>query len=275
MGLFMEESARAGRASMRQKGANCVSDGVSQVALREWRAEFSRPATLPALVGVGILLTILAPFETGALLRPLPRFAYWLVLAGLTYSVGIVVSAMVARVVRRLSRWPRLALQALAVGAAVSVVVLGLNAAVFGYWPGPRALLLSIGNVMGIAAVITYLLSLPTETAAADPTPPPLLDRLPLDKRGPILALTVEDHYTRVRTTKGTHLVLMRLGDAIREVGETPGARVHRSHWAAWGQVTAARREGDRAILTLTDGAEVPVSRANLAKVRDAGLLAR
>jgi DNA-binding LytR/AlgR family response regulator len=37
--------------------------------------------------------------------------------------------------------------------------------------------------------------------------------------------------------------------------------------------VTAARREGDRAILTIVDGTEIPVSRSNVPGLREEGLL--
>jgi len=70
-------------------------------------------------------------------------------------------------------------------------------------------------------------------------------------------------------------MVLMRLSDAMKETGDLPGAQVHRSHWVAFSAVRAARRDGDRAILTLTSGVEIPVSRANLPKVKEAGLLPR
>lgn len=70
-------------------------------------------------------------------------------------------------------------------------------------------------------------------------------------------------------------MVLMRLSDAMKETGNIPGAQVHRSHWVAFKAVTAARREGDRAILTLSSGVDIPVSRANLSKVKEAGLLPR
>ncbi|MDR9427029.1 MAG: hypothetical protein RI538_08240 [Salibaculum sp.] len=53
---------------------------------------------------------------------------------------------------------------------------------------------------------------------------------------------------------------LMRLADAMREVGDTRGAQVHRVHLVAFDQVRAARREGDR---------------TNLPKVKEAGLLPR
>ncbi|MGB1209445.1 MAG: LytTR family DNA-binding domain-containing protein, partial [Paracoccaceae bacterium] len=63
--------------------------------------------------------------------------------------------------------------------------------------------------------------------------------------------------------------------DAIREVGTTPGLQVHRSHWVALSAITAARRDKDRAILTLCSGDDIPVSRANIPKVKEAGLLPR
>jgi DNA-binding LytR/AlgR family response regulator len=102
-----------------------------------------------------------------------------------------------------------------------------------------------------------------------------LLDRLPLDKRGPLVSISVEDHYVRVRTAQGEELLLMRLTDAIREVGASKGVQVHRSHWVALDAVRAARREGDRAILTMAHGPEIPVSRTNVPAIREAGLLPR
>jgi DNA-binding LytR/AlgR family response regulator len=98
---------------------------------------------------------------------------------------------------------------------------------------------------------------------------------LPLQKRAPLVALSVEDHYVRIRTTKGEAMILMQLGDAIREVGDTPGLQVHRSHWVALDQIRAVTRKGDGAIVSLRHGPDVPVSRANLPKLREAGLLPR
>lgn len=124
---------------------------------------------------------------------------------------------------------------------------------------------------LAIAAITRHL----AQTTRAAPAPPPILQRLPLEKRGTLLALSVEDHYVRVHTSQGTEMVLMRLSDAMKETGNIPGAQVHRSHWVAFKAVTAARREGDRAILTLSSGVDIPVSRANLSKVKEAGLLPR
>ena len=79
----------------------------------------------------------------------------------------------------------------------------------------------------------------------------------------------------RVRTTKGEEMILMRLADAIREVGVTPGAQVHRSHWAAFDQVAAVTRDGDRAVLQMTIGGDIPVSRRHIPTIKEAGLLPR
>ncbi|MFW2542530.1 LytTR family DNA-binding domain-containing protein [Primorskyibacter sp. 2E107] len=262
-----------------------MSDEQPQSALREWRAHFSHPVTWVITGGIGLILALAGPFGTDRLLSLPGRMAYWLVLVVATYAAGVLVSAAVRR---RLAGMPTVAavlIEALAIGTAICGVVLGQNALVFGWVPDASEMPEFLGTLFSIALIVTGGLHVaarhrsgppveairPPET----PAPPPILERLPLDKRGALLALSVEDHYVRVQTTRGEELILMRLSDAIREVGDTPGARVHRSHWAAFGQVKAARREGDRAILTMTNGTEVPVSRTNVTRIREAGLLPR
>ena len=44
-------------------------------------------------------------------------------------------------------------------------------------------------------------------------------------------------NYVEVWTERGTHLVLMRLSDAIRETAGENGLQIHRSHWVALGAV--------------------------------------
>jgi len=111
-------------------------------------------------------------------------------------------------------------------------------------------------------------------------TPPPIetkpariLSRLPFEKRGDLVAMTVEDHYVRVTTTKGHEMILIRLTDAIAEVGDVAGLQVHRSHWVALNHIAQVDRDKDRARLTLSNGASVPVSRTYMPQLRQAGLL--
>jgi DNA-binding LytR/AlgR family response regulator len=80
-----------------------------------------------------------------------------------------------------------------------------------------------------------------------------------------------QDHYLRLHTSKGQDLILMRLSDAIAELDGIEGARTHRSWWVARGAVVSAERAEGRATLTLTDGAQAPVSRSYVKPLREAG----
>jgi DNA-binding LytR/AlgR family response regulator len=98
------------------------------------------------------------------------------------------------------------------------------------------------------------------------------LERLPAKLRGAVLyAVSAEDHYLRLHTSKGSDLILMRLADAIGELEGLEGAQTHRSWWVAREAVESARREGERIVLVLKGGTEAPVSRPNLRPLREAG----
>ncbi len=102
-------------------------------------------------------------------------------------------------------------------------------------------------------------------TAAA-----PILDRLPVARRGRLLHLQVRDHYVEIHTDRGSELVLMRFGDALKELGGTEGMQVHRSHWIARAAVKKIVRRAGRTAAFLENGAEVPVSRRYARALRDA-----
>ena len=81
----------------------------------------------------------------------------------------------------------------------------------------------------------------------------------------------MEDHYVRAHTALGSDLVLMRLRDAVAELGDIDGLQVHRSWWVARHAVSDVRRDGRNVRLLLDTGLEAPVSRANVQMLRDAG----
>jgi len=251
-----------------------VSDRHPQSTLREWRAHISQPLAPALLGGVGLLLGLAGPFETLDHLSIVPRVIYWIWLVAACYSAGFFASSL--QPIRHPS-WAYITAAGAATGAAVSILVLLTNLIVFQHLPEWRALPEFVATLFAVCWIVTGLLHLlglhfaPQEQAIS--LSPPILDRLPFNKRGALVALSVEDHYVRIQTVNGEEMVLMRLGDAIRETGDTDGAQVHRSHWVAWTQVVSAKRKGDRAILTMATGQEIPVSRANLAKIKEAGLL--
>ena len=119
-----------------------------------------------------------------------------------------------------------------------------------------------------------------TATAAAPLAPPAgrsvpaLAQRLPVKLQdAAILALQGEDHYVRVHTDRGSDLILLRLSDAIAEMGPTPGARTHRSWWVSKAAVASIRRDNGRIALVLSSGTEAPVSRGYAPELREAGWL--
>ena len=110
------------------------------------------------------------------------------------------------------------------------------------------------------------------EAAAGSAPADAFRQRLPLKYRqAEIWAVSSEDHYLRVHTSAGEHLLLMRLADAMALLAEIEGLQTHRSWWVARAGLSDARRDGQKIVLTLKSGTEAPVSRANIAAVRAAG----
>jgi len=238
----------------------------------------AQPARAASLLGTAAVLTLIEPFNTGEVMRTLPRFAYWAALVGLSYCGGYVASALADRLAPS-NVIKRIAIAGPVTGVIVLALVYLLNGLAVGFWATGRDLAVLSANVIVIAMIVAAVFQIAhhtrDDTATAQPDTPPLLDRLPFDKRAALVSLTVEDHYVRIRTTKGEEMILLRLADAIREVGATRGFQVHRSHWAASDQITLATRKGDGAVLTMAHGPDIPVSRANVAKLKEAGLLPR
>lgn len=245
-----------------------------QLTLREWRMHMAQPARVFALIGAAVILTLVAPFETGAVMAALPRLAYWGVLVFASYGIGYAANLSAKRLApQSLIRCILISGALTGLGALICVYL--LNGLALQYWAIGRDLAVLATNVVVISIVISAIFQVAYAGAENRPerAPPAILDRIAFDKRAALVALSVEDHYVRVRTLRGEEMVLMRLSDAIRETGDVAGLQVHRSHWVALDQVQGATRRGDGAVLTMSHGPEIPVSRANLAKIKDAGLL--
>ncbi len=264
-----------------------MGDGAMQLTLREWREHFFNPIGLVVQACVGAVLGISGPFGTQDTVLILPRILYWIWVVYSTYGIGLFGLTLTQNF---LSTRPVLLQSILAGvlnGATISLYIVSLNHLIFGPTSMPngpytfviRVFLIGFFVTAAGATIASIVYSrqkaVSPEPSSTQPSVVPLLERLPLDKRGDLVALSVEDHYVRIKTTAGVEMILMRLSDAIRETGDAIGDQVHRSHWVSYSHVASARREGDRAILTMKDGSEVPVSRANLPKIREAGLLPR
>jgi hypothetical protein len=115
-------------------------------------------------------------------------------------------------------------------------------------------------------AAITAIAWLVKRPIAPKPRPlsahPEFVARLPHRLRGAtILAVQGEDHYVRIHTARGQHMLLMRLSDALDQLAVLDGAQTHRSWWVAKDAVSDVKRAHGRATLSLANGVDAPVSR--------------
>ena len=239
---------------------------------------------LGAVAATGAFLAFTNPFGATADLPWWGAFLYWSLLVGEGWFGGPWIGSLLRRVAPRLGpfviRMIATPVVALAVTATILVVQVLIGQPVpLDYWP--TLYVLVIGVSAGIAAlgwlvdrafagppgVVTH-----APATGAAPFSVRFLERLPPKLRGAVIyAISAEDHYLRLHTSKGADLILMRLTDAIAELEGLEGAQVHRSWWVARDAVESARREGVKLTLILKGGVEAPVSRPNIRPWREAG----
>jgi hypothetical protein len=228
-------------------------------------------------IALGLFLGVSGAFESGA--APLAvRLPLWVGLMLVGAAMGTSVS-MIAE------RWglydvrPRLTAAALALLMAIPMsVVVWWTVSVIYRLPlvaGTYLYLLPAVLMVSVAMVGLNLLAdgrrNETHAAEAGDAPPRFLERMPLKLRGAELyAVEAEDHYLRLHTSRGSDLVLMRLSDAVAELEGLEGAQTHRSWWVAKAAVVDAKAGDGRAVLTLKDGAQAPVSRSYARALRQA-----
>jgi hypothetical protein len=266
---------------------NFADGGRLQLALRELQVFASSPRFWLTFATVVLIFAISGPFGTSQSMGVLPRFAFWLMLHGIAWSLAVI-CVVGAKVL--LAAHIESSLFRMCIGAIVAAIPIGiaLELILWSWERTPPSLAGFLHNAalslplsllfcllsylaMNGSAAPSAATEMPQQSAAPTGSDAvPLLDRLKPEQRGAILRLTVEDHYTAVTTSRGRALVLIRFADAMKELGETEGMQVHRSHWVAHAHVAELLRDDGRLTLRLKDGAEVPVSRTYGAAVRAA-----
>lgn len=238
-----------------------------QLALREWWAHISQIKVALIMLAVTCVLVLSGPFNTITFPWPI-RIIYWILMVWGTYSIGYFIGVLTDRMLAASPQWMQILGFAGINGIAICLFVLAVNVATFG---GGYANLLFLAELWAVAALISGLMALVNDAQDTQTAQPILLDRLPPPLRGPIIALSAEDHYTRIRTSQGEDLVLITLRDAIREAAPTQGLQIHRSHWVALQHILKAGRSDGNMHVTTTGGHTLPVSRANIPRLRELG----
>lgn len=236
-----------------------------------------------AVVAIGAFLTFTNPFQATSGMPVWGAFLYWTLLVGEGWFGGSLIGRTLARTLPQLPALLNRALATMLVAILVTMTIVVVQYAI--QRPVPASYWLTLyGLVLGISvaiAAVAWLVDraftggpgVVTHAPATTDAAPPVrfLERLPAKLKGAVIyAVSAEDHYLRLHTSKGSDLILMRLSDAISELDGLEGAQTHRSWWVAKDAVDGVRREGDRVVLTLKGGAEAPVSRPNIRPLREA-----
>ncbi|RMB04934.1 LytTR family transcriptional regulator [Eilatimonas milleporae] len=242
-------------------------------------------------VAAGTLLAMSGLYGTDSLGWPLV-WLYWVVLLSLGVWFGMGIRQQLISALPRRTPW---AVHWLAVSLTLTVPMTGLVAlaqTAIGFPVSPEMLanfafkvfvvvlgvtgtrLLAIGTLpVSDREVMTELA--PTGAITEDITgtvPPRFARRLPPKLRGAtIWALSAEDHYVRVYTSKGDDLVLIRLTDAIDEMAGVEGLRTHRSWWVAQSGIDTAQRRTQGSVIVLKNGVKAPVARSRIPAIQAQG----
>ena len=120
----------------------------------------------------------------------------------------------------------------------------------------------------GIQRSADQIVSTAAPSRAPHNAAPAFVRRLSPEKRGELWALTAEQHYLRVYTSRGDDLILMRFSDAVGELAHNDGLQVHRSHWVASAGIERLDDDSGKLFVVLKNGVRLPVSRPNIAAAR-------
>jgi hypothetical protein len=245
---------------------------------RDWARGGWSQTVITGLV-VAVVLAAAGGFETNHI--PLvPRFAYWIGLVLCGVALGLLFRRWLARIPWF---WGRKWLGAAAVGAS-TVVPMSLIVTVSSAWlqhqPAtlwrtwvllPDVIAITLGTIV-LSALVRGGPPGHTRPAPEGAPPAKFLARLPAKLAGAeLFAVEAQDHYLRLHTSKGEDLILMRLSDALAELQGLEGAQTHRSWWVARSALVSAEKAEGRAVLTLRNGIEAPVSRSYARLLREAG----
>jgi len=252
---------------------------------REWAID------LAVITVIGVFLGLIGPFGSYNGAGPEVRIAFWvgnMWIGFLILATTVRLSILIA-LRTDMPIWFAIAL-GVAIGALPLTLILSLFTGLF--WPPAHGRFGTDYVQYGQALVMSepmafgfyYLMgrnwtgpprsaAIPAPRSAPDPGGATgFLDRLPPRLGRELLCLKMEDHYVRAHTTRGSDLILTPLKDAVAELGDE-GLQVHRSWWVAKRAVSEPVAQGRNLYLRLSNGLEVPVSRASVAKLRAAGWL--
>jgi hypothetical protein len=241
---------------------------------RRWRID------LAILLSAGLLMAFLGPFLTGEA-SVLSRTIYWVVCLVGGGLIAIAADELLPRA--KMEGWQRVAASCLLATPPAALFVLTIDR-IFGApfrWSDYAQLLWQVWPILLAVLAVRALVwkrspsRVETRILIAPPLPEAeaaFRQRLSARYRNArLIAIEAHDHYLRVHTDVGSELIALRLRDAVAELQDAHGWRVHRSWWVAADAVLGGRWHRNFGELRLLGGFVAPVSRSYAPLLRAAG----
>ncbi|WP_299410844.1 LytTR family DNA-binding domain-containing protein [uncultured Roseobacter sp.] len=256
---------------------NPANDGPMWLALRQLQATLANPVFW-IVVGAAIILTAMAgPYYTLERLSFPERLVYW----GITIPLSALTMTFLSTFAYRLTE-----------AKSLNWVIVAILAGLAGVIPVTGSIYLSEGiatgfeegwldgvgffrlamfvapSLIGVTFVVNALFEFQVvgqERPVLEPAPQTLTllqRKLPHHLGHDIITVQAQDHYVEVTTLKGSALVLMRLGDAVRDLEPLGGLQVHRSWWVNPAHLARTETGKSGQELVMTNGLSVPVGRS-------------
>jgi hypothetical protein len=232
------------------------------------------------LAAMGLLLGFLGPFDSdGTALAP--RYAYWMICSLGGGLIAVALDEVLAPHLRAL--WKRVAITSALATPLVTLFVVVTQHLLFGErrWSVYPPLLWQVWPIMLATMAVRALIwrRLPTRIETRTIIAPPLPEaeavfrrRLSAKRRNAqLIAVEAHDHYLRVHTDEGAELITLRFADALDELAQAHGWRVHRSWWVAGVAVEEVRWRRGSGEMRLVGGLKAPVSRTYRSQLSEAG----
>lgn len=257
-----------------------MNNSLLHLTYREMRDTFFKPRPLGILALVSLVLGLSGPFQTFEFLAPVQRVIYWTAICTFTFTAGQFAGGYVLRVVQARG-WKvvgQILSTGVASGLAVWPVVVVINWITFGGdvtdWISVGILFIYCVLISTVVAAASALLGGPRSSVEkVGASTPKIVSRLPLELRGELISLSVQDHYVEVATSNGASLVHFRLRDAMDDCDGVEGLQIHRSHWVARAGIKSVFRRDGKVFVETVRGDKLPVSRTYLPQIKALGLL--
>lgn len=236
---------------------------------------------LAILIAIGLLMGFLGPFGSDHI-PVVTVYVYWMVCMVGGGLIGIALDAALSR--RVTGPWRRVVAVSLLMSPPVALLVIAAQLVLIGGGfdaPGVLKLLWQVWPislaVMAVRALVwrSVPVRIETRTVIAPPLPEAeaaFRRRLSAKRRGArLISIEAHDHYLKVHTDAGEELITLRFADALSELAQAHGWRVHRSWWVSADAVEGVRWRRGVGEMQLVGGLTAPVSRTYAPVLKEAG----